>query len=181
MTTCNSVQRKREDRRHKLFIPLWLLRQPLPLSANQKLAFQPSIHVRRHLEFTAAVCEVSLKGNKTPSVTPLVRREIMNGSRNKPSKTVSKGQTDADIGLETNHRDRKTGGGMLKKLKSRRSQTEKWPAVTEEELRALGRDISPDHVLGLRAVTEGIWCAPFKPFYKGRKSPSAERKLGIRC
>lgn len=44
---------------------------------------------------------------------------------------------------------------MLKKLKSRRSQTEKWPLVTEDELRALGKDITPDHVLGLRAVTEG--------------------------
>ena len=44
---------------------------------------------------------------------------------------------------------------MLKKLKSRRSQTDKWPVVTEDELRALGTDISPDHVLGLRAVTEG--------------------------
>lgn len=77
----------------------------------------------------------------------------MNGSRNKPA--VSKGQTEANIGRDTNHRDKKTGGGMLKKLKSRRSQTDKWPVVTEDELRALGRDITPDHVLGLRAVTEG--------------------------
>lgn len=46
---------------------------------------------------------------------------------------------------------------MLKKLKSRRSQTDKWPLFTEDELRALGRDISPDHVLGLRAVTEGTF------------------------
>lgn len=79
----------------------------------------------------------------------------MNGSRNKPAPTVSKGQTDTDAGSETNRRDRKTGGGMLKKLKSRRSQTDKWPVVTEDELRALGKDITPDHVLGLRAVTEG--------------------------
>ncbi|CAK6950413.1 protein unc-119 homolog B [Scomber scombrus] len=79
----------------------------------------------------------------------------MNGSRNKAAATVSRGQTDADTGSETNHRDRKAGGGMLKKLKSRRSQTEKWPAVTEDELRQLGKDISPVHVLGLRAVTEG--------------------------
>lgn len=79
----------------------------------------------------------------------------MNGSRNKPLQTVSKGPKDADTGTESNHRDRKSGGGMLKKLKSRRSQTEKWPVVTEDDLRALGRDITPDHVLGLRAVTEG--------------------------
>lgn len=82
----------------------------------------------------------------------------MNGSRNKPAPTpaVSKAQADTDSGsTETNHRERKSGGGVLKKLKSRRSQPEKWPVVTEDELRALGEDISPDHVLGLRAVTEG--------------------------
>ncbi|XP_047448515.1 protein unc-119 homolog B [Mugil cephalus] len=82
----------------------------------------------------------------------------MSGSRNKPA--VSKGQTEADTGRETNHRDKKTGGGMLKKLKSRRSQTDKWPVVTEDELRALGRDITPDHVLGLRAVTGDYLCRP---------------------
>lgn len=79
----------------------------------------------------------------------------MNGSRSKPAQKFNKGQTGANAGSETNHRDRKSGGGMLKKLKSRRSQTDKWPVFTEDELRALGRDISPDHVLGLRAVTEG--------------------------
>lgn len=81
----------------------------------------------------------------------------MNGAQNKAAPTVNKGRTEADAGSETNHRDRKTAGGMLKKLKSRRSQNDKWPVVTEDELRALGRDISPDHVLGLRAVTEGNW------------------------
>ncbi len=82
----------------------------------------------------------------------------MNGSRSKAAPAVSTGQTDSDTVSETNRRERKAGGGMLKKLKSRRSQTEKWPVVTEDELRALGRDISPDHVLGLRAVTEGKLC-----------------------
>lgn len=79
----------------------------------------------------------------------------MNGSRNKPATAASNGATDPETGTEPNHRERKTAGGMLKKLKSRRSQSEKWPAVTEDELRALGKDITPDHVLGLRAVTEG--------------------------
>lgn len=73
----------------------------------------------------------------------------MNTSRSKPAPTVNKTQVDSDT-------ERKTAGGMLKKLKSKRSQTEKWPVVTEDELKALGRDISPDHVLGLRDVTEGI-------------------------
>lgn len=90
----------------------------------------------------------------------------MNSSRSKPSQAVSKGQTEADGGLDTSHhRDRKAGGGMLRKLKSRRSNTDKCPAVTEDELRALGRDISPDQVLGLRDVTEGIntLCVNVKP------------------
>lgn len=79
----------------------------------------------------------------------------MNGSRNKTAPAIGKAQMDTDTGSAPKPKDRKSGGGMLKKLKSRRSQTEKWPVVTEDELRAAGRDISPDHVLGLRAVTEG--------------------------
>lgn len=80
----------------------------------------------------------------------------MNGPRNKSAPTVSKSQTDADTtSSEAKLRERQIGGGMLKKLKSRRNQTEKWPVVTEDELRALGKDITPDNVLGLRAVTEG--------------------------
>lgn len=51
-------------------------------------------------------------------------------------------------------RDRKPGGGVLKRLKSRRNQVDRRP-VTEEELRALGRDITPDEVLGLRVITRG--------------------------
>lgn len=77
----------------------------------------------------------------------------MNGSRNKTAPAVSK---NTESGSTATPRERsKSGGGMLKKLKSRRSQTDKCPVVTEDELRALGKDISPDHVLGLRAVTEG--------------------------
>ncbi|XP_061529016.1 protein unc-119 homolog B isoform X2 [Phycodurus eques] len=89
----------------------------------------------------------------------------MHGSRNKAAPTVGKGHTDAEIGTESNRRDRKAVGGMLKKLKSRRSQTDKWPVVTEDELRALGEDISPDHVLGLRAVTEDYLCKPEDNIY----------------
>ncbi|TNM89973.1 hypothetical protein fugu_004207 [Takifugu bimaculatus] len=84
----------------------------------------------------------------------------MNGSRNTPARAANTGQADADAGSEANHRDRKAGGGMLKKLKSRRRETEKWPAVTEDELRALGTSITPDHVLGLRAITEDYLCKP---------------------
>lgn len=80
----------------------------------------------------------------------------MNGSKNKSTHSVSKGQADISA---TNPKDRKHGGGMLKKLISRRSQSDKYPVVTEDELRALG-DISPDSVLGLRAVTEDYLCRP---------------------
>ena len=78
----------------------------------------------------------------------------MNGSRKKTAHTI-KGQADTAVSPAANSMDRKSAGGMLKKLISRRNQTDKYPVITEDELRALGTDISPDHVLGLRAVTEG--------------------------
>ncbi|XP_010874646.1 protein unc-119 homolog B [Esox lucius] len=85
----------------------------------------------------------------------------MNGSnsRNKTAATV-KGP-DTDVGPAANPRERKSGGGVLKRLKSRRNQADQQrPVVTEEELRALGRDITPDDVLGLRAVTRDYLCKP---------------------
>ncbi|XP_076859470.1 protein unc-119 homolog B [Brachyhypopomus gauderio] len=75
-------------------------------------------------------------------------------SRNETATAVN-GQESAAAGA----RDRKHGGGVLKRLKSRRSQAERRP-VTEEELRALGRDITPDEVLGLRSVTRDYLCKP---------------------
>ncbi|KAK6483638.1 protein unc-119-like protein B-like [Huso huso] len=65
-------------------------------------------------------------------------------------------------------RERKTGGGVLKRLKSRRNPTAVAAdrrLVTEEELRALGRDITPDEVLGLRAVTRDYLCKPEDNIY----------------
>ena len=80
----------------------------------------------------------------------------MNGSRKKTAHTI-KGQSETAVSPAVNSMDRKSAGGMLKKLISRRNQTDKYPVITEDELRALGTDISPDHVLGLRAVTEGVY------------------------
>ncbi|KAM9757849.1 protein unc-119 homolog B-like isoform 2-T2 [Menidia menidia] len=54
-------------------------------------------------------------------------------------------------------RDRKPGGGVLKRLKSRRSQVNSRP-VTEEELRAQSGHITPEDVLGLRVATRGYLC-----------------------
>lgn len=52
-------------------------------------------------------------------------------------------------------RDRKPGGGVLKRLKSRRSQVESRP-VTEEDLRTQRGHITPEDVLGLRVATRGL-------------------------
>lgn len=52
-------------------------------------------------------------------------------------------------------RDRKPGGGVLKRLKSRRSQVDSRP-VTEEDLRTQSGAITPEDVLGLRLATRGL-------------------------
>lgn len=55
-------------------------------------------------------------------------------------------------------RDRKAAaaaGGVLKRLKSRRSQVDSRP-VTEEDLRTQGAHITPEDVLGLRVATRGL-------------------------
>lgn len=52
-------------------------------------------------------------------------------------------------------RDRKPGGGVLKRLKSRRSQVDSRP-VTEEDLRSQSGAIAPEDVLGLRVATRGL-------------------------
>lgn len=57
-------------------------------------------------------------------------------------------------------RDRKPGGGVLKRLKSRRSQVDSRP-VTEEDLRTQTGAITPEDVLGLRLATRGL-----RPLYR---------------
>lgn len=53
-------------------------------------------------------------------------------------------------------RDRKPGGGgVLKRLKSRRSQMDSRP-VTEEDLRTQSGPIAPEDVLGLQVATRGL-------------------------
>ncbi|MEQ2163433.1 hypothetical protein GOODEAATRI_030110 [Goodea atripinnis] len=127
--------------------------KPQSLPANPSLGL-PSLTLYAILKLQRQFVK-SLKYNKNLSFIASVGD--MNGSRNKTSQAAAgKEQKDADKAMESSNRDRKTGGGMLRKLKSRRSHTDKWPSVTEDELRALGTDISPDHVLGLRVVTEGI-------------------------
>ncbi|KAL4660377.1 hypothetical protein GN956_G481 [Arapaima gigas] len=70
--------------------------------------------------------------------------------------------SDSDPGSSARARERKPAGGVLKRLKSRRSETDKRPLTEEDlrELRKLGRDITPDGVLGLRAATGDYLCTP---------------------
>ncbi|KAL0978203.1 hypothetical protein UPYG_G00167420 [Umbra pygmaea] len=56
-------------------------------------------------------------------------------------------------------RERKPGGGVLKRLKSRRSQVDSRP-VTEDDLRGQVGNITPEDVLGLRVATRGYLCKP---------------------
>ncbi|XP_021424577.1 protein unc-119 homolog B isoform X1 [Oncorhynchus mykiss] len=56
-------------------------------------------------------------------------------------------------------RERKPSGGVLKRLKSRRSQVDSRP-VTEDHLRTQVGHITPEEVLGLRVATRGYLCKP---------------------
>ncbi|XP_061584624.1 protein unc-119 homolog B-like [Cololabis saira] len=62
-------------------------------------------------------------------------------------------------------RERKSGGGVLKRLKSRAGQADGGRAVTEHHLRAQGGRITPEDVLGLRAATTGYLCKPEDNIY----------------
>ncbi|XP_056462142.1 protein unc-119 homolog B-like [Gadus chalcogrammus] len=61
-------------------------------------------------------------------------------------------------------RERKSNGGVLKRLRSRRGQVESRP-VTEEDLRTQSGQITADEVLGLRVATRGYLCKPEENVY----------------
>ncbi|XP_061731627.1 protein unc-119 homolog B-like [Nerophis ophidion] len=61
-------------------------------------------------------------------------------------------------------RERKSGGAVLKRLRSRRSQADSRP-VTEEDLRARSGHTTPEDVLGLRVATRGYMCKPQDNIY----------------
>ncbi|KAM6979931.1 protein unc-119 homolog B-like [Aplochiton taeniatus] len=61
-------------------------------------------------------------------------------------------------------RDRKPVGGVLKRLKSRRSHVDSRP-LTEEDLRTQTENITPEEVLGLRVATRGYLCKPDENIY----------------
>ncbi|XP_048876037.1 protein unc-119 homolog B-like isoform X1 [Brienomyrus brachyistius] len=82
----------------------------------------------------------------------------MSGPRARSEPTAANNDEAADLGSPPT-RDRKSGGGVLKRLKSRRIQADS-RIVTEDELRTLGRPIAPEDALGLRTVTSDYLCKP---------------------
>uniref|UniRef100_A0A3Q2GMJ6 Protein unc-119 homolog B-like n=1 Tax=Cyprinodon variegatus TaxID=28743 RepID=A0A3Q2GMJ6_CYPVA len=88
----------------------------------------------------------------------------MSGAKARSDAPVAENVSSGGHGSTGPPRDRKPGGGVLKRLKSRRSQLEGRP-VTEEELRAKSEPIRPEDVLGLRAATRGYLCKPEDNIY----------------
>ncbi|MEQ2228262.1 hypothetical protein ILYODFUR_007180 [Ilyodon furcidens] len=76
----------------------------------------------------------------------------MSGANARSDAPVAENVSSGGHGSSAPPRDRKPGGGVLKRLKSRRSQVESRPG-TEEELRTKNGHISPEDVLGLRVAT----------------------------
>ncbi|KAK5622215.1 hypothetical protein CRENBAI_007823 [Crenichthys baileyi] len=88
----------------------------------------------------------------------------MSGANARSDAPVAENVSSGGHGSSAPPRDRKPGGGVLKRLKSRRSQVESRP-VTEEELRTKNGHISPEDVLGLRVATRGYLCKPEDNIY----------------
>lgn len=83
-------------------------------------------------------------------------------------------------------RERKAGGGVLKRLKSRRSQVESRP-VTEEDLRDQTGPVVPEDVLGLRVATRGLnlcvqcCCCLCRFMYLNSNTLSSHKTNGAKC
>lgn len=80
----------------------------------------------------------------------------MSGAKSRGDLPVAENVTSGGHGPAAPPRDRKPGGGVLKRLKSRRSQQVDGRAVTEEDLRARTGHMTPEDVLGLRVATRGL-------------------------
>lgn len=82
----------------------------------------------------------------------------MSGTKARSDAPVAENVTGGGHGTAAPSRERKSGGGVLKRLKSRVSQVDSCRAVTEEDLRTQSGHIKPEDVLGLRAATTGrLW------------------------
>ncbi|MEQ2162428.1 hypothetical protein GOODEAATRI_019667 [Goodea atripinnis] len=97
----------------------------------------------------------------------------MSGANARSDAPVAENVSSGGHGSSAPPRDRKPGGGVLKRLKSRRSQVESRPG-TEEELRTKNGHISPEDVLGLRVATRALDprscpCCPLVEFTVGNR------------
>lgn len=79
----------------------------------------------------------------------------MSGAKTRSDAPVAENVSGGGHGTAAPQRDRKSGGGVLKRLKSRRSQVDSRP-VTEEDLLTQSGRITPEDVLGLRVATRGL-------------------------
>lgn len=79
----------------------------------------------------------------------------MSGAKARGDAPVAESVSGGGHSTAAPQRDRKAAGGVLKRLKSRRSQVDSRP-VTEEDLRTQGGHITPEDVLGLRVATRGL-------------------------
>ncbi|XP_029683369.1 protein unc-119 homolog B-like isoform X2 [Takifugu rubripes] len=88
----------------------------------------------------------------------------MSGAKARGDAPVAESVSGGGHSTAAPQRDRKAAGGVLKRLKSRRSQVDSRP-VTEEDLRTQGGPITPEDVLGLRVATRGYLCKPEDNIY----------------
>lgn len=80
----------------------------------------------------------------------------MSGAKARGDPPVAENVSSGGHGTAAPPRDRKPGGGVLKRLKSRRSQQVDGGAITEEDLRTRGGHVTPEDVLELRVATRGL-------------------------
>nr|XP_043879058.1 protein unc-119 homolog B-like [Solea senegalensis] len=139
----------------------------------QKLELDRSlISTLRHSTSTtpsSVLFSALLSGSGDTEGGQILRPEARAGSAPRSKMSGAKARSDAPVaedvsGTAAPPRDRKPGGGVLKRLKSRRSQVDSRP-VTEEDLRTQSGDITPEDVLGLRVATRGYLCKPEANIY----------------
>uniref|UniRef100_A0A8C4D9U7 GMP phosphodiesterase delta subunit domain-containing protein n=1 Tax=Dicentrarchus labrax TaxID=13489 RepID=A0A8C4D9U7_DICLA len=105
------------------------------------------------------------RGREASVVTEGSRREsTMSGAKARSDAPVAENVSGGGHSTAAPPRDRKPGGGVLKRLKSRRSQVDSRP-VTEEDLQTQSGHITPEDVLGLRVATRGYLCKPEDNIY----------------
>nr|XP_057929863.1 protein unc-119 homolog B-like [Doryrhamphus excisus]XP_057929868.1 protein unc-119 homolog B-like [Doryrhamphus excisus]XP_057929878.1 protein unc-119 homolog B-like [Doryrhamphus excisus] len=88
----------------------------------------------------------------------------MSGAKARSDAPVAENVSGGNHGSAAPSRERKSSGGVLKRLKSRRNEVDSRP-VTEEDLRAQNGYTTAEDVLGLRVATRGYLCKPEDNIY----------------